>query len=140
MQLEQDLTITVARDMTYRGGGQEAVLRSASRFGAWRARMQLVAAMALGRRAMRSLHDANPMKVLVRSIIDRFDDATKDLPKRGVMPISSDAPLVSLCEAMWLIVLALVGVYVALRLTGHHPIRAETGEPLSFWLTLGHRL
>ena len=143
MQLEQDVSVAVASTRAvarFGGDAEQTLIRSTSWFGAWRARMILLAALALGRRSMRGLSDSNPVKVLVQSTIDRFDERTRDLPKRGVMPINPDAPLVSLCEALWLIVLALVGLYVTLRLTGHHPIRTETGEPLSFWLTFGHRL
>lgn len=127
-------------ERVFGGDGRELALREVSRFGVWRARVKLVAAVALGRAAVRPLHHANPMKVFALSTLDLFDEATAGLPGRGVLPINDDAPLMRLAEALWLIALTLVAVYVGLRLVGHHPLRSATGHSLSFWLTAGHRL
>ena len=118
------------------GGGdhEEPRLKSATRFGVFRARWKWALACHLRDSSMRELADHNPMKTTMTSIAEAVADRTRALPGRGFLPVNPDAPLLNLKEALWLVVVALVTFYVCARLLGFHPIRWETGHPLSFWI------
>lgn len=112
-------------DRARTGGSQETpTIRSASRFGVWRARAMLRLAVRLGRFAMTPLAPANPARVTVLSVLAAFDERTRDLPGNGFLTLDENAPALYVREATWLLVMVTLVVYAVLLCVGIHPIVA----------------